>query len=128
MLTNVRFWGQSGRDSNGSLCRLMTQSGRRASDLAILIAAEARGYRQRVTPPSLEAAPGGAAGSANPGKSCGSAAKIDRLPVWRPPPHDEVVNVLADMRSCLRPNDIVLAENLDGAVERNRTRIWSCYV
>ena len=27
LLTNVRFWGQSGRDSNGSLCRLMTQSG-----------------------------------------------------------------------------------------------------
>jgi hypothetical protein len=26
-LTNVRFWGESGHDSNGSLCRLMTQSG-----------------------------------------------------------------------------------------------------
>jgi hypothetical protein len=26
-LTNVRFWRQSGHDSNGSLCRLMTQSG-----------------------------------------------------------------------------------------------------
>jgi hypothetical protein len=26
-LTNVRFWGQSGHDSNGSLCRLMTHSG-----------------------------------------------------------------------------------------------------
>jgi len=25
--TNVRFWGQSGRESNGPLCQLMTQSG-----------------------------------------------------------------------------------------------------
>ena len=65
---------------------------------------------------------------ANPGKSCGSApsrphiivagAMIctaqdhgdDRLPVSRPPPHDAVVNALADMRSYLRPNDIVFRE------------------
>jgi hypothetical protein len=26
-LTNVRFWGQSGHDANGPLCRLMTHSG-----------------------------------------------------------------------------------------------------
>jgi hypothetical protein len=26
-LTNVRFWGQSGHEANGPLCRLMTQSG-----------------------------------------------------------------------------------------------------
>jgi hypothetical protein len=32
-LTNVRFWRQSGHDSNGSLCRLMTQNGHRRRKL-----------------------------------------------------------------------------------------------
>src|SRR6476646_9658734 len=45
-LSNVRFWGQSGRDSNGPLCRLMTQSGRCLSLPIVEISSSRPGCRR----------------------------------------------------------------------------------
>ena len=38
-LTNVRYWGQSGHDANGPLCRLMTQNGHIAGTTAVVLRA-----------------------------------------------------------------------------------------
>jgi hypothetical protein len=40
VLTNVRFWGQSGRASNEPLCRLMTQSGHSGAGRCLLMSVQ----------------------------------------------------------------------------------------
>jgi hypothetical protein len=48
----------------------------------------------------------------------------DRLPIRGSPSHHEMVDVLADVRSRLGADDLVIAEHLDRAVDRDRARLW----